>query len=570
MYHKIHCDWFLSDGIFAPIRLDAPMYVEEALVSAGRIRADMTNEEHMAVEWIYRRVWKYATQFELNGSFERAFLRISSLKGSWRALINGAEAASGRDGSASFEISATYQNRNTLEILFEPAGSDTLRPTVGFGGMLSARRTGKAAITKLDVTEDSRLFAAVDMSEEGEVELRCRLKNSRGKREKTMTQSLAFGYNPLVFGDMSKALAAGENNELSLEVYCAGEMSDSCEMNLFISDERVQPRGFVAQSEEMISLAESAGAISAFTPDAEPDFAHRLLSARHGLESLSSDGLILYTPRAAALPLDRLIAIAGSEDKLLRDEVWRLAGADKSSLDVFRALAPSGEMEKLIVLSRYTQACDVRRDALEARLNDRYFVLDNVGAREDCPASSALMDAPGQMRPAYYALMGAWQGEVGYVKLCAASEDTGILNCEVYYVSDREVPSSDALSVSVYDLNGTKCLTNSFPALSQGCVGRFTFELPEGGAALVRTSLVKGEESVMSTDETVLGENVTIDELPITQLLAADGKITNVGETTALGVCVPGAAYFGCLLPGEFLTATRGDPDAAEGLNIFI
>jgi hypothetical protein len=74
----------------------------------------------------------------------------------------------------------------------------------------------------------------------------------------------------------------------------------------------------------------------------------------------------------------------------------------------------------------------------------------------------------------------------------------------------------------------------------------------------------------MSTDETVLGENVTIDELPITQLLAADGKITNVGETTALGVCVPGAAYFGCLLPGEFLTATRGDPDAAEGLNIFI
>ena len=76
MFRKIHCDWFLSDGIFAPVRLDAPMFIEDALVSAGRIRADLTNEEHMAVEWIYRREWRYRTEFSLDAA-ERTFLRLS-------------------------------------------------------------------------------------------------------------------------------------------------------------------------------------------------------------------------------------------------------------------------------------------------------------------------------------------------------------------------------------------------------------------------------------------------------------------------------------------------------------
>ena len=38
----------------------------------------------------------------------------------------------------------------------------------------------------------------------------------------------------------------------------------------------------------------------------------------------------------------------------------------------------------------------------------------------------------------------------------------------------------------------------------------------------------------------------------------------------ALGVCVPSAGYFGCLLPGEYVNATREDPDDAEGLNVYM
>ena len=570
MFRKIHCDWFLSDGIFAPTRLDAPMYVEDALISCGRIRADMSNPEHMAVEWIYRRVWTYYTDFEIAEEKKRTFLRLSGLKGSWRALINGAEAARGSGGSAVFEISANLQKRNRLEILFDADTSGEMRPVIGFGGMLSFRQTGEAAVTKLNITEDARLFAAVDMRKEGEAELRLRVKNSGGKHENTAVQALAFGYTPLVFDEMSAFLASGETNEVTLEVYCGREISDTCMLTAFISGEDVQPRGFLAENEEMIGLGEKAGALAAFTIEAEPDFSHRQLCARHGLESLSADNLTLTLPLPAVQPLERLIALAGGEEQLEKKEFWLLAGSDRQCLDDVKPMVPSGDTEKMIALSRYRQAVDLRQNALEARLNDRYFIVDGVQARPAMPASSSLMDVPGRLRPAYYALMGAWQSEVGYVKAAENEPGSGIVSCDVFYVGDAGLPAVDALSVDIYDLDGNRRVGNSFPALERGCVGRFTFELPENGAAIARTSLVKGEESVMSTDEVILRADKYFEDLPLTQLLAEGGKITNVGSCAALGVCVPGAAYFGCLLPGEYVTAAQGDPDEAEGLNIFI
>ena len=34
MYRRVLCDWYLSDGIHKPLRLDAPQNVEEALSEA--------------------------------------------------------------------------------------------------------------------------------------------------------------------------------------------------------------------------------------------------------------------------------------------------------------------------------------------------------------------------------------------------------------------------------------------------------------------------------------------------------------------------------------------------------
>ena len=71
-------------------------------------------------------------------------------------------------------------------------------------------------------------------------------------------------------------------------------------------------------------------------------------------------------------------------------------------------------------------------------------------------------------------------------------------------------------------------------------------------------------------DTAVLRPGTHFEDLPRTQLLAAQGRIANVGRAAALGVCVPSAGYFGCLLPGEYVNATREDPDDAEGLNVYM
>ena len=95
MYRKVLCDWFLSDGIHPRDRLDAPGSVEEALLACGVLRDGQDYEARQAQEWIYRRRWRYEAEFTLPGEGKRAFLRLTGLSGRWKALVNGAEAASG-------------------------------------------------------------------------------------------------------------------------------------------------------------------------------------------------------------------------------------------------------------------------------------------------------------------------------------------------------------------------------------------------------------------------------------------------------------------------------------------
>ena len=571
MYRKLYCDWFLTDDVLPPTRLDAPMTVEEALTTSGVIPKDMSCREHLGVEWIYRRHWRYYTDFKPEGKSERLFLRLSGLKGSWQVSVNGAQAARGTDSATVFELSRELiKEDNRLEISFDPDESFGLRPVIGFGGMLSFKACGSAAITGLELNEDGNVFLALDAPEGGEVEIKLNLKNREGKRAHAFTERLNPGYTPLLCSEFSKLLLSGEANEIDAQAYIDGKLSDENTLICFLPSGSTPPRGFVAETEEEINLAENAGALSAFTMDAEPNPAHRLLCARHGLESLSACELELTTAKPALKPYDELLALLGGEDKLDKAEVWALSGADIKDYEALTALSPSGDAERAVSCSRYLQGVDLRQRALDARLNKGYFVLDKATSELYSPASCALIDREGKPRPAYFALVSAWQSEVGYVKVVSEEQGDGIVSCEVYLVTDAPELAVDSLHVEVYDIKGRKTLGNSFPALAQGCVGRFTVELPENGCAIVRTALVRGEESVISTDEVVFAKDVTFEDMPLTQLLADGGRVTNVGEHAALGVCVPGAGYFGCLLPGESVSSTRGDPDAAEGLNIFI
>ena len=152
------------------------------------------------------------------------------------------------------------------------------------------------------------------------------------------------------------------------------------------------------------------------TPTSNPEEAPRSNSRRFGREAvmqyLFSCDLKDEMPSAATF--DSCFELICSEEQLKKNEYWKLAGADIAMLDAFRSQVPSGDMEKLAIVSRYKQAQKLRQDALDARIGDRCFVVDKVEARPAAPESNALSDWPGHPRPAYYALMCAWQREVGY------------------------------------------------------------------------------------------------------------------------------------------------------------
>ena len=132
MYSKALCEWFLTDGIYPPVRLDAPEYIEDALTEAGVLGIGLPVEERCRNEWIYRRTWRYLTQFTLPDTEKRVFMRLSGLKGKWRLTVNGALAAEGEDSWCETEITGLLGVPNYLEIAFLPDDSFSLFPQAGF------------------------------------------------------------------------------------------------------------------------------------------------------------------------------------------------------------------------------------------------------------------------------------------------------------------------------------------------------------------------------------------------------------------------------------------------------
>ena len=574
MYRRVLCDWYLCDGMHPRLRLDAPQNVEEALAEAGVIKGDASYEEHTASEWIYRRAWRYSASFTLPSPEKRAFLRLSGMKGSWRALVNGAHAAEGTNDGAEFEVTSLLRESNSIELCFNADLSGKVRPVWGFDGMLSYRLTGPAAIEEasFEEGEDSgaKVFTAMSLTAETNCEWIYTLKNSRGEHKAHYKEALGAGYTPVLRQLFAGKLARGENNTLTVSVKANGAESDEITLDLFLPEEGCIPRGFVGRTEAIMGLGETAGANAAFSDDDVLRAAHRRLAARHGLESRLSEGISPVRALDALMPYDKLMALAGSENALDDPALWGLTDSKRDCLDDAREEVRSGDLRLITALSRYKQAVDLRLRALQARLKNLPLAIAGADEGIYAPASPALMDDDRHLRPALYALVSAWQSQLAFVRLPAGIPEDGIFSCGVCFVSDEETDRPLTVCVAGYDESGKEVSRTLLAAACTGTVGRCTMEIPPSGCLLIRTTLLRDGESLTVSDEIALKPGTYFEDLPRTQLLAAQGRIANVGRAAALGVCVPSAGYFGCLLPGEYVNATREDPDDAEGLNIYM
>lgn len=536
MYRRLPCDWFLSDGIHKKIRLDAPHVIEDALLEAGIIPRDANFEERQRDEWIFRRSWRYSADFMLTEKAERVFLRLTGLMGHYTLLVNGMPVYEGEKETCEAEITAFAQTENSVEIKFAPAGDAFLRPVTGFGGAAGIKETGSVAVKNLTIDfESGQVSAETDNPGGCTVELKC---------EKTQT---------------------GNKFTVRAEALVDGAVSDDTVMSVCVPS-TVPARGLVGSGEEVMGMGAACHANCAFVSDLSMQV--KTLAARHSLPVLTTEkGKELIVP-AALETGEKLLELAGGEKSLVNPAFWILTGSDREVYDRCAARFDEAEPENVCALSRCLQADEIKKIAVLARVNGTSVYVSHAEKARVSATSDALMDLDGAMRPAFYALSDAWKGDFACTSSPAAVGNDGIFSASVYCVSDEHADEAATVTVSAFELDGTLRNRSNFAVTrGMGQAGRVTARLPENGVLILRTELSANGEPLSVSDEVVFSHKLKMDEIEGTQLLCAGGKVTNVGATAALYVTVPGADYFGCLLPGESVTAVS---DTAEGINVYI
>jgi len=560
MYRRVPCDWFLCDGMFRPVRLDAPMLILEVLEDTGVIPTGGTFTERLATEWVYRRTWTYSAKFLMSDENDRTFIKLTGISGAHAVLLNGEPVT-----ESECEITGGLKGENSIGISFPPAACDLIRPVYGFGGMLMYRKTKGTAITAFEVKKDGSCEITVDSLTAAGITIKYSMTCGGNRLEGEFTEKATAGVVTFTHKPF-ESLPQNARCDITAQVYIKTALSDEVTQSIFVSGASAAPRGLVTSGEVMIGVSAKLGANSVFTRSEKPDGALGLLSARHSLACVTLDGITPSSAENALAPEERLLEIAGREDMLKQNALWGLTDTDRACYDRAKELVPSGELEEIVRVSRYLQAAALQSAALNARANGKPFVLEAAEAVPGAPASKAIMDDDRSPRPAYCALKNAWRAECGYTRINGAVSDDGIFSCEVMYVSDSA--KAAGIKVTAFDINGKPLNSSSYAALDGMCtVGRFITEMPPEGVCIIRTQLTEGSSAGVYTDEIVMKPGVGFESLPVTQLLVTQEKVINAGSCAALGVSIGAAGYFGCLLPGEEIACDKAD--GAEGLNVY-
>lgn len=328
-------------------------------------------------------------------------------------------------------------------------------------------------------------------------------------------------------------------------------------------------RGFQTFDAFDMSLSQRTGANCAYfkpSPRLMSLAADRMLTAKE-------DASALYEARPASQRTDTLSALTGDDPSLFEEgKLFRVSGVKETAFHDLYALAgdKKTDAEFILGLSRYIQAVSLRKDAENARRKGADFIVTGVRHHTPRAVSSALFDSDDRPRPAYFALANAWKSVHAFVSEGDLSAEDGILALPVYFVSDHPQDEVYTVNAKAYAIDGRELLSANFPALgnSADAIGRLCTELPEDGLLAVRVRVLLSESVISSSDYLFSYKDGAIGDIRSTQLLLRGNTLENAGSTCAVGVSIPGADYFGILLPGEKITIPDGKPNRAEGLNV--
>ncbi|MBQ1257157.1 MAG: hypothetical protein IIW08_05350 [Clostridia bacterium] len=573
MFRKIPCDWFLTDGILSDIRLGAPLKVMDALLRAGVVKDDGKLVSRLNREWVFRRSWRYLTTFQAP-AYEgvRTFLVLDGLTGRYTIYLNGTQLKTGDSDNARVEVTGCIKEKeNTLEIEFEPEDNSVMVPAVGLSGQMLLYDSGETTISAVDVQYDSgdcMVTAEINALSESEIQLAFELTANGETAVKKIYKDILPGKN-LIECVPFKNVPSGKV-QLELKIKKDEITSDSVNVVKHAPDVRSSVRGFQVSDAFGMAITARAGGNSVVTPMNARAFT---LAADRGLTAYVYGKVPVNVSQYAVSRMETLMELAGGDASVLEKEaLWRLSGIRE---DVFRpCVAAYGEnapIEKKIDVSRYLQAVSIRSQAESARLRETPFVLGHVRDNGRAFASRALFDHNDRPRPAYYAIMQAWRKEHAFAVQPEGSMKDGLLTIPVYYVCDEGAEPATVTAVA-YSLTGEELMAANFPVvgMSPEAIGRLCVEKDETDFVVVRVRVMRNGECVSKTDSLIAPEGGTLNSIGETQILVKDSAVENVGDVAAVGVCVPGAEFFGCLLPGESLPVAAGRPGYTEGLNIIL
>lgn len=577
MQKRIPCDWFLTDGILPPVRLDAPETVMAALRQAGVVEEKSGLMDELKTEWVYRRTWRYYAAFTgaqaENG--RRCFLSADGLFGQWCFKLNGAMIAAGSEASLFVEGTGRIQaGENVAEFEFAPEDPAAVRPISGFEGALVLKETGDARVSAFRVNQTDEgewvLETETDAKEACEASFLYTLSQPGGTAEHEFRETLAPGANTFTHAAFM-SIEKGKRAMVTVKLRVNGEISDEASDAVFIPENEASPRGFAAADDFTVVASKAAGGNAVCCEDTPR---MRLSAAENGLQLIPYDSAFVRLPLCASETSETLLRMAdGDETQFENDAVWYFTLSDREGLSRTLADADAGNLGQAekAKISRYLQAEDLRRRAEKARLKKEAFLVDGVRDAQETCASCAIFDADDTPRPAYLALMNAWKPEHAFAMPPEKFPEDGIVNIPIFCVSDAKLTATTVNAVA-YDQEGRELVSASFPMAGRmtDVVGRLCVEMPADGIVIIRSRILRAEECVSRSDDVIAVDASALWSINETQLIDEGDKIVNAGSSAAVGVSVPGEDFYGVLLPGEEIEKTSARKTRVEGLNVYL
>lgn len=308
------------------------------------------------------------------------------------------------------------------------------------------------------------------------------------------------------------------------------------------------------------------------------------MMARYG----NDDDALIRVTRCAALQAPHSLCDAYGNPLLWprNGALWGRRGGVFTYLEQEEAACFFGRgvgktMEQASLLGRYIQAEMLRYLALRARWRGAAgFFAGSAGQVEDPFASDALIERDGSLRPAYHALRDAYAP----VHACAVLDRFAFwlgapLEAAIQLMVAPQAEAERKLTVTagLYRFDGEMLAEDIWQtACQKAVVGTMRAALPEEECVLLLRIEVYEEGVRLDREDTHLCVGVHalqagLTYAPRTTLRLAEGRLSNIGATLALGVACDGYTLesvpgWGVLLPGES-HEVRQDA-SVEGINV--